>query len=183
MAKLRVAMETDGWQPPSFRRGGWWIRGVYDGSVRLIRNAQVTDVPSIRDLINEYAEQGRMLFRSLEDLYQSLRDFQVCQEDSQIVGCCCLHIYWSDLAEIKSLSISPGYQSRGIGRALVEAAVEQARILKLLKLFTLTLEPEFFEKLGFTHIPMDALPHKVWSDCLRCPKQENCDEIAMLREV
>jgi len=149
----------------------------------LIRNAQVTDVPSIRDLINEYAEQGRMLFRSLEDLYQSLRDFQVCQQDSQIVGCCCLHIYWSDLAEIKSLAVSPGYQGRGIGRALIEAAVQQARILKLPKLFTLTLEPDFFEKMGFTHIRMDSLPYKVWSDCLRCPKQDNCDEIAMLREI
>jgi len=149
----------------------------------LIRDAQVNDVPSIRTLINEYAEQGRMLFRSLEDLYQSLRDYQYCEQDGQIVGCCCLHIYWSDLAEIKSLSISPNYQNRGIGRALVEAAVEQARILKLPKLFTLTLEPEFFEKMGFRHILMDALPYKVWSDCRRCPKQENCDEIAMQREV
>jgi amino-acid N-acetyltransferase len=149
----------------------------------LIRNAQVTDVPSIRGLINEYAEQGRMLFRSLEDLYQSLRDFLVYEEDGQIVGCCCLHIYWSDLAEIKSLSISPNYQNRGIGRALVEAAVEQARQLNLPKLFTLTLEPKFFEKMGFQHIPMDALPYKVWSDCLRCPKQDNCDEIALQREV
>jgi len=137
----------------------------------------------IRDLINEYAEQGRMLFRSLEDLYQSLRDFQVCQQDGQIVGCCCLHIYWSDLAEIKSLAVSPDYQGRGIGTALLEAALEQARQLKLPKLFTLTLEPEFFEKLGFRHIPKDSLPYKVWSDCLRCPKQDHCDETAMLRDV
>ena len=149
----------------------------------MIRNAQVNDVPAIRDLINEYAEQGRMLFRSLSDLYESLRDFLVCEEDGRIVGCCSLHIYWSDLAEVKSLSVQPDQQGRGIGRALIEAAVEQARELKLPKLFTLTLEPEFFAKMGFSHIPMDALPHKVWSDCLRCPKQDQCDEIAMLREV
>ncbi len=149
----------------------------------MIRNARVTDVPSIRDLINEYAEQGRMLFRSLEDIYQSLRDFQVCEQDDQIVGCCCLHVYWSDLAEIKSLAVSSAWQGRGIGRALIEAAGEQARLLKLPKLFTLTLEPEFFEKLGFRRIPRDSLPYKVWSDCLRCPKQDNCDEIAMQRDV
>lgn len=149
----------------------------------MIRNARVNDVPSIRDLINEYAEQGRMLFRSLSDLYESLRDFIVFEQDGQVVGCCCLHIYWSDLAEIKSLSVRPDCQGRGIGKALVEAAVVQARQLKLPKLFTLTLESEFFEKMGFTHIPMDVLPHKVWSDCLRCPKQENCDEIAMQREI
>lgn len=149
----------------------------------LIRNAQVNDVPAIRDLINEYAEQGRMLFRSLEDLYQSIRDFQVCEQDGQIVGCCCLHIYWSDLAEIKSLSVRSDCQNRGIGRVLIEAAIEQSLKLKLPKLFTLTLEPEFFAKMGFTNIPMDSLPYKVWSDCLRCPKQDHCDEIAMQRTL
>jgi len=156
---------------------------MQNGSNKLIRNAQVNDVPLIRELINEYAEQGRMLFRSLSDLYESLRDFIVFEQDGQVVGCCCLHIYWSDLAEIKSLAVSPGFQGRGIGKALVEAAAVQARKLKLPKLFTLTLESEFFRKLGFTHIPMDSLPHKVWSDCLRCPKQDHCDEIAMLREI
>ncbi|MBN1846729.1 MAG: N-acetyltransferase [Sedimentisphaerales bacterium] len=149
----------------------------------MIRNAQVNDVPAIHDLINEYAEQGLMLFRSLADLYESLRDFVVCQEDSQIVGCCGLQIYWRNLAEIKSLAVRPDCRGRGIGRGLIESQIQQARQLKLPRLFVLTLEKEFFERVGFVQIPMDSLPHKVWSDCVRCPKQDNCDEIAMQMDL
>jgi amino-acid N-acetyltransferase len=49
--------------------------------------------------------------------------------------------------------------------------------------FALTLEKDFFEKLGFQKVPMESLPLKVWSDCVRCSKQAQCDEIAMMLEV
>ncbi len=51
------------------------------------------------------------------------------------------------------------------------------------KIFTLTLEPEFFEKLGFERVPKEALPMKVWSDCAKCPKEDHCDEIALVYEL
>lgn len=146
----------------------------------MIRTARLDDVPAIRQLINAHAELGRMLFRSQADIYQSLRDFKLYELDGNIVGCCALQIWWADLAEIKSLAVEKSYHKRGIGSALVIAIIEEARQLKLPRILTLTLEKDFFEKLGFEKIPMDSLPLKVWSDCIRCAKQQQCDEIAMM---
>ena len=149
----------------------------------MIRNAHIDDVPLIHELTNEYAERGRMLFRSLSDIYESLHDFLVCEKDSQVVGCCAVQIYWKDLAEIKSLAVGEKFQGQGSGSALVRAAIEHCRGLKVPRLFTLTLEPDFFAKLGFEKVEMNSLPFKVWSDCVRCTKQAQCDEIAMVRVI
>jgi len=145
----------------------------------LIRNARLDDVPAIRELINGYAELGKMLFRSLANLYENVRDFQVCEMEGQVVGCCALQIVWGDLAEVKSLAVREDFQGKGIGRALVEAVFQEARELHLPRVFTLTLAEDFFAHLQFTRIPMDSLPHKVWTECVHCPKREQCDEIAM----
>ena len=124
-----------------------------------------------------------MLFRSLADIYENLQTFIVAEIDSNIVGCCALEVIWSDLAEIKSLAIDEAYKGKGIGRELVAAAVEQAANLGVPKVFALTLEPGFFEKSGFAMVEKETLPMKVWSDCARCPKQQNCDEIAVLKSI
>jgi amino-acid N-acetyltransferase len=146
----------------------------------IVRNARLDDVPVIRDLINSYAELGIMLFRSMANLYDSLRDFKLYEEDGQILGCCALQIVWADLAEVKSLAVRQEQRGRGIGSALVEAVLAEARELHLARVFALTLEKGFFERFGFQKVPMDSLPNKVWSDCVRCPKQDKCDEIAVL---
>jgi len=107
----------------------------------------------------------------------------VAEVNSVIVGCCALQVIWSDLVEIKSLTVEKGHFGKGIGRSLVEACLEKANEMCLKKIFTLTLEPEFFEKLGFERVPKEALPMKVWSDCAKCPKQDHCDEIALVYEL
>lgn len=124
-----------------------------------------------------------MLFRSQANLYESLRDFKLYEQEGEIVGCCSLQIIWSNLAEVKSLAVSDKYHGLGIGKALVEAVVAEARELHLPEIFTLTLEKGFFEKIGFVQIPMDSLPMKVWSECIHCHKQDNCDEIAMTLDL
>jgi amino-acid N-acetyltransferase len=149
----------------------------------MIRKARLEDVPAIHQLINEHAEQGLMLFRAPAELYEHLRDFCVCEDDGQIIGCCALEIMWRDLAEIKSLSVTPNRQRRGIGRGLVDAAIEEARRLGLKRVFALTRAPGFFQKLGFEVTDRQTLPHKIWDDCLRCPRRDDCDEIAVIREV
>jgi len=148
-----------------------------------VRNAKISDVTAINALINSYAERDRMLFRSLADIYENLQTFIVAELDETIVGCCALEVIWADLAEIKSLAIDQIYKGKGIGRELVAEAVEQAAKLGVPKVFALTLEPAFFEKSGFAIVEKEALPMKVWSDCARCPKQQNCDEIAVLKTV
>jgi amino-acid N-acetyltransferase len=144
-----------------------------------IRNATVKDVEAIYSLISQYAQLDKMLFRSKAYIFDNLQMFSVAEVDGQVVGCCTLAVIWSDLAELKSLAVAEKYQNKGIGKALVEKAVEQAKNLGVEKVFALTLEPAFFEKQGFSVVDKKALPMKVWSDCARCPKQENCDEIAL----
>jgi len=148
-----------------------------------VRSARISDAKAISALINCYAEHDKMLFRSLAEIYENLQMFHVAEADGAVVGCCALEIIWSDLAEIKSLAVAPGQKGRGLGRALVEAAVEQARRLGVPKVFALTLEPRFFERVGFSVVEKEDLPMKVWSDCARCPKQQECDEIAMARTL
>ena len=101
----------------------------------------------------------------------------------RLVGCCALEVIWSDLAEVKSLAVGPEERGKGVGTALVTAAIEQARQLGVPRVFALTLEPKFFERAGFTVVKKEELPMKVWSDCARCPKQDECDEIAVIRDV
>ena len=145
-----------------------------------IRPARMPDIPAIADLINSHAEQGRMLHRSAAYLYERVRNFSVCQDNGHIIGCCSLEPVWNDLAELKSLAIQQSCQGQGIGRALVSTAMQEARNLGVKRIFCLTREPGFFEKMGFAKLDKKKLPHKVWSDCVSCPSKDHCDEIALI---
>ena len=145
----------------------------------MIRNAKTSDAKAISALINYYAEHDKMLFRSLADIYETLQTFLVAERSGEIVGCCALEVIWSDLAEVKSLAVASDHMGQGIGRQLVAGALEQACRLGVPRVFALTLEPGFFGKIGFETIDRDNLPMKVWSDCARCPKQQECDETAV----
>ena len=147
------------------------------------RNAKISDVKTIYALISDYAEQDRMLFRSMADIYENLQAFIIAEIDSSVIGCCALQIIWSDLAEIKSLAVDKNHLGTGIGKSIVNTAVEKARLLGIERVFALTLEPAFFESAGFETIEKDKLPMKVWSDCAKCPKQQNCDETAVIKSL
>ncbi|HDL89958.1 MAG TPA: N-acetyltransferase [Thermodesulforhabdus norvegica] len=146
-----------------------------------VRKAKVADVPVIKQVIQPFVAAGRMLPRSLSELYSKLRDFYVCEDSGgRIVGCCGLHIVWADLAEIVSLAVIEQEQRKGIGQRLVNACLEEAKDLGISRVFVLTYEQAFFEKLGFKVVDKSIFPHKIWEDCLKCPKFPECDEIAML---
>ena len=147
------------------------------------RSAKITDVKAIYFLINSYAEENKMLFRSMADIYENLQSFLVAEVNGRVVGCCALQVIWSDLAEIKSLAVDQANIKKGIGSALVTAAIEQATRLGATKVFALTLYPDFFVKQGFEVIQKDKLPMKVWSDCAKCSKQQRCDEIAVIKTI
>ena len=147
------------------------------------RNAKIQDAKAIYNLISEYAERDKMLFRSIADIYENLQSFIVAEIDGNIAGCCALQIIWSDLVEIKSLAVDKQYKNKGIGKMLINTAIDNAKQLQLSQIFALTLEPDFFEKLGFEAVEKDKLPMKVWSDCAKCPKQQNCDEIALIKQL
>lgn len=151
------------------------------GAGLRIRKAVVGDVGIIQKLVNEFASRGLMLGLSLSEIYEHLRDFTIAEKDGEIVGTGALHVVWRDLAEIRSLVVVPKFRDLGIGRALVESCIEEARVLKLRRVFALTYQEDFFRRLGFEPVEKSELPQKVWSDCMKCTKFPDCDETAVLK--
>ena len=147
-----------------------------------IKKATAGDIAAIHRILNYYAEQDLLLPRSLSELYDHLRDYFVLENKDQgrsIHGVCGLRVYWEDLAEIKSLAVSEDQQDRGFGSKLVKSCLEEARLLGIGKVFTLTYVPDFFLKLGFKAVDRSIFPQKIWADCLKCPKFPDCDEVAL----
>ncbi len=147
----------------------------------LIRRATVADVPAMGQIINDCAEFGLMLPRSMSSLYENVREFFVAEDEDKVVGVCGLSVVWANLAEVCALAVQPDQRGLGLGRKLTEACIEEARTLGVRTIMTLTYEQAFFEKLGFSVVDRQQLPLKVWSECIRCPKSQACDEIAMTR--
>ncbi|MFZ5758440.1 MAG: N-acetyltransferase [Thermodesulfobacteriota bacterium] len=150
----------------------------------MIRNARMEDVKAIYNLLHHFSSKGLLLARSYSSLYDQLRDFQVFVEPEddgeRIVGVGALHICWENLAEIRSLAVDENYQRRGIGSQLVSSCLREAEAFGIPRVFTLTYQPGFFRTMGFTAIDKKELPHKVWSDCINCPKFPDCNEEAMI---
>jgi len=149
----------------------------------MIRNARMDDVKHVYGLLSHFADKGLLLGRSLSSLYDQLRDFIVYEVDNTVVGACSLHVCWENLAEIRSLAIAEDYQGKNIGRQLVESCLAEAKSLGIQRVFTLTYQPGFFRRLGFSSLDKNELPHKVWSDCIQCPKFPDCNEEALIYEV
>jgi amino-acid N-acetyltransferase len=146
-----------------------------------VRPAHIADIQEILGLVNRLALDQIMLPRSPASVIESLRDFVIAEVDGQFAGCGALHVTWSDLAEIRSVAVDKSAQRSGVGRAIVEQLVRDAEQLGLPRLYVFTYAPDFFTKLGFTVVEHEALPHKVFNDCMHCPKFQACDEIAMQR--
>ena len=147
------------------------------------RKPTFSDVEKIYELVNAYANDGLMLPRSRNSLYECLRDMIVAENERILVGVGALHLIWDKLAEVRTLAVSPQMKCAGIGKKIVELLVDEGKVLGVETVFTLTYQPEFFGKCGFEEISKDQLPHKVWKECINCPKFPNCDEIAMMRKI
>ncbi|MFB0521734.1 MAG: N-acetyltransferase [Desulfatiglandales bacterium] len=152
----------------------------------MIRKATIQDVKSIHGILTHYANQALLLPHSLSELYDHLRDFYVVDNSEvkgSLLGVCGLSISWEDLGEIKSLAVVKEGQKRGLGSRLVEACLSEAVELGLSRVFVLTMIKHFFARFGFKEVEKTSLPHKIWADCLKCPRFPDCDEIAMILEL
>jgi amino-acid N-acetyltransferase len=144
--------------------------------------ARINDIAQIHKLINYFADKGEMLPRALSELYENIRDFFVVRDGERLVACAALHIFWSDLAEIRSVSVVEDMQDRGAGVLLIQACLEEAGSMGIKTIFCLTYRPDFFERCDFRQVDKMELPRKVWGECLRCPKFPDCDEVALIYE-
>jgi len=148
-----------------------------------IRKATLKDAKSIQIIIDKFAKKDKMLPRSLSEIYENVRDFLICQDKGKIVGISAIHILWENLAEIRSVAVLQEYQNKGIGKKLVAQCMKEVKALGVKKIFALTYNPEFFRKIGFNDIDKNALPQKIWGDCLRCPKFPECEEVAVIKTL
>lgn len=149
----------------------------------MVRKAVLNDVPDIYELVESYAKKGVMLHRPSSEIYDGIRDFFVFLNGEKPTGACALHICSEDMGEIRSLAVKEGSTGKGVGTALVNACIEEARALGLKRVFALTYKTNFFIKRGFKEINKEVLPHKIWGDCIRCVKFPNCDEHAVIIEI
>lgn len=148
-----------------------------------VRQATLADVDSLMDMIEYWAKQGQNLPRKRNDIIRGIQTFAVCVKDDKVVGCACLYVYDSGLAEIRSLGVSPVIQRQGQGRAIVNYLLKIASKMFIQRVFVLTRSPEFFSKVGFQKTVIEALPEKILKDCENCPKREMCDEVAYIYNV
>ena len=141
----------------------------------VVRQATPEDIPAMQALINGFAAQNRMLFRSASELAEFIHEYLVYLEGERLLGVCGLHPVAGNLAEVRGLAVSQDTAGRGIGKQLVEGCIARARELGITKVYTLTLVPGFFEKLDFYQVDKSTLHLKVWYECYRCPNFANCD--------
>lgn len=144
-----------------------------------IRKALLSEVVPIHRLVNEFAGGDLMLALSVGDVTDRLRDFWVACEGNELIGSVALHVTWNKLVEIRSLAVRKDHQKRGLGKRLVKAALKEAKELGAEEVFTLTYVPGYFKRFGFRTCDRNELPHKVWVDCVKCPKFPDCGETAM----
>lgn len=150
----------------------------------MIRKATIKDIKKIHQLLKYYGNQGLLLARPLSDLYDHVRDFNVYvdgKDNSKVIGCCALQFCWEALAEIRSLAVYPDHWKKSVGSKLLNASVLDAKAFHIKKLFTLTYQPEFFQKFDFLKIDRSELPLKIWTDCITCVKFPDCDETALMK--
>ena len=148
-----------------------------------MEKARIRDVDQMHKLINYYADKGEMLARSLSEIYENVRDYFVVRQGERVIACAALHVSWLDLAEIKSLAVAEDSRKQGIGAQLVEVCLKEAKELGIATVFCLTYNPAFFERFGFSQVDKMELPRKVWTECYRCPKFPNCDEVALVHNL
>jgi amino-acid N-acetyltransferase len=141
----------------------------------------MADVNSILDLVNALARDQVMLPRSPASVVEAIQSFVVADVDGAFAGCGALSIVWTDIAEIRSIAIDPAFQKLGIGKKLADNLIEHAQELGIARVMAFTYVPGFFEKLDFQIVEHSSLPHKVFNDCLNCPKFQSCDEVAVIR--
>ena len=147
----------------------------------IYRKPNFDDIEQIFTLINDYASEGTMLPKSRSTLYETIRDMIVAvDETKKVIGVGALHITWNELAEIRSMAVNREYTRKGIGAQIVKMLIAEGKSFGVKQFFTLTYKPGFFQTLGFHTITKEELPHKIWRECIECPKFPNCDEIAMI---
>jgi amino-acid N-acetyltransferase len=149
------------------------------GKIRT-RKAILPDAMAIHALIEEYANAGLLLPRTITEICENVRDFTVVEQKGRVIGCGALHLYGQHLAEVRSIAVARDARKQGAGSRLVAALLKESRQHHVAQVCLFTRSPEYFGRLGFIEVPHAVLPDKIFKDCRNCPMFTRCDEIAMV---
>ena len=134
------------------------VSGRRDAPAVVVHRARAADVRRIKALVDCYAG-AILLEKTLANLFEDVTEFWVAESEGRVVGCGALHVLWEDLGEIRTVATDPTVRAHGIGRAVCEAVIAEARRMGLTRLFVLTFEVSFFSGLGFEPIEeLDLTP-------------------------
>lgn len=148
-----------------------------------IRPACMADIPQIADLLETYARLGLVLPRPIGMLYRHMREFLVAVEGERVIGCGSLRLYSPVLAEVCALAVAESCRGRSVGRRIVEALVEQARAFGVRRVFAMTLQESFFNRLGFRTVPMTEVPEKIEADRQEGIDRAKCMKATVVRDL
>ncbi|MFY9805569.1 MAG: GNAT family N-acetyltransferase [Candidatus Acidiferrales bacterium] len=147
------------------------------------RRARISDAAAIHGLVAQYAAQGLLLPRAEDEIRRNIGHFLVHEECRRIVSCLSLESYGADLAEIRSVAVSPERRGQGFGASLVEFALREARRRGIARVFAVTHAPRFFQQQGFVAASRNTLAEKIERDCRTCAKQRSCKLVAVIATV
>lgn len=125
-------------------------------------------IASIRELFLEYAQSlgFSLCFQSFDKELAGLPgDYSPPQgrlllatSDGQVAGCVALHKLDDEICEMKRLYVRPQFRGKGLGKALAELIINEAREIGYKKLRLDTVEPvmrtavAMYRQLGFREI-------------------------------
>ena len=148
------------------------------------RKATLLDIPAMQILVEPEVESGVILKRDNDEVATNIRSYQLAFNKDNLVGFCALHVHTTTLAEVRSLIVDNSVRGEGVGSALVNNALIEAKTLGLKEVLSLTYKQAFFEHLDFKEIPKESLPeHKIWADCINCKHFPICNEVSLIHSI
>ncbi|TQV62289.1 MAG: N-acetyltransferase [Sulfurovum sp.] len=149
-----------------------------------LKKATLRDIKEMQSMVVSEVRDGIILKRSDDEIATNIRSYVLAKEGNRLVGYGSLHIHSASLAEIRSLIVDKAYRSQGVGKKIVNFALDEAKDYEVEEVLVLTYSAEFFKKLGFLEIPKTDIPdHKIWADCIKCIHFPVCNEISLIYKI
>ena len=146
----------------------------------IVRTASDADVDAIHRLVSNHVTEGRLLPRSREEIAARIGRFIVAIDNGRVVGCADLAPLSRRVAEVRSLVVTGGARSCGVGRRLVRELEKRALVSGFESLTAFTHTPGYFVQLGFSIVPHTWVPEKIEADCRTCAQFRQCGQYAVM---
>ncbi|HET6761612.1 MAG TPA: GNAT family N-acetyltransferase [Gemmatimonadaceae bacterium] len=131
-------------------------------SKTMVRRAVRSDAGSILELVSQYAAQGLMLPRTLEQIATRIDNYVVVTDaGGRVVACAALEEYSPSLAEVSSVAVEPAHHGQGLGSQVVLGVERLARARDIEELFALSLTDNFFLSLSYKPTTISRYPEKL----------------------